>query len=171
MRVTFLMKGILVSTTYQNINVSLSRPSWPWSSIWSLQDHQKSQWGELLRFSSWVVLFFSSLLFMPHLLSRGPFLMLTITIFLSWDPSYSPYAPANPYTVPSIIAGQGILFAYRFLFMDNYSSSQFSCISCVLLLFILFSMMFHDVLFLLSGTFYLIPPCSFTYSADLFWSI
>ena len=116
------------------------------------------------------MLFFSSLLFVPHLLSWGPFLMLTITIFLSWDPSHSPYVPSNPYAVPSIIAGQGILFAYRFLVMDDYSSSRFSRIGCVLLLFILFSMIFHDVLFLLSRTFYLVPPCSFAYSADLFWS-
>ena len=77
----------------------------------------------LLQFSSWVMLFSSSLLFMPHLLSRGPFLMLTITIFLSWDPLHSPYMLSNPYTIPSIIARQGILFAYLFLVMDNYSSS------------------------------------------------
>ena len=125
----------------------------------------------LLQFSSWVVLFFSSLLFMLRLLSQGPFLLLTITIFLSWDPSYSPYALSNPYAVPSIIAGQGILFAYLFLVMGDYSSSQFSCISCILLLLILFSMIFHDVLFLLSRMFYLVLPCSFAYSADLFWSI
>ena len=97
--------------------------------------------------------------------------MLTITIFLFWDPSHSPYMLSNPYAVPSIIAGQGILFAYLFLVMDNYSSSQFSCISCVLLLLILLSMIFHDILFLLSGMFYLVPPYSFAYSADLFWSI
>ena len=127
--------------------------------------------GVMLQFSSWVALFFSSLLFMSCLLSWGPFLMLTITIFLSWDPSHSLYALSNPYTVPSIIARQGILFAYLFLVMDDYSSSQFSCIGCILLLLILFSMIFHDVLFLLSGTFYLVPPCSFAYSADLFWSI
>ena len=125
----------------------------------------------MLQFSFWVALFPSSLLFVPHLLSQGPFPMLTITIFLSWDPSHSPYALYNPYAIPSIIARQGILFAYLFLVMDDYSSSQFSCIGCVLLLLILFSMIFHDILFLLSGTFYLIPPCSFAYSADLFWSI
>ena len=133
-------------------------------------NRRQAHWAQwlLLRFSSWVVLFSSSLLFMPRLLSWGPFLMLTITTFLSWDPSHSPYVLSNPYTVPSIIARQGILFAYLFLVMDNYSSSQFSCIGCVLLLLILLSMMFHDILFLLSGTFYLVLPYSFTYSADLF---
>ena len=129
------------------------------------------QCPRLLRFSFWVVLFFSSLLFVPCLLSWSPFLMLTITIFLSWNPSHSLYVLSNPYAVPSIITRQGILFAYLFLVMDDYSSSWFSCISCVLLLLILFSMIFHDVLFLLSGTFYLVPPCTFAYSADLFWSI
>ena len=125
----------------------------------------------VLWFSSWAVLFSSSRPFMPHLLSQGPFLMLIITIFLSWDPLHSPYVPSNPYAVPCITTRQGIPFAYRFLVMDTYSSSQFSCISCISLLLILFSMTFHDILFLLSGTFYLVPPCSFAYSADLFWSI
>ena len=64
----------------------------------------------MLWFSSWEVLFSSSLLFMLHLLSQGPFLMLTITIFLSWDPSHSPHMLSNPYTISSIITGQGILF-------------------------------------------------------------
>ena len=127
--------------------------------------------GQVLQFSSWVVLFFSSLLSVPHLLSRSPFLMLTITIFLSWDPSHSPYTRSNPYTIPSIIARQGILFAYLFLVMDNYSSSRFSHISCILLLLILLSMIFHNILFLLSRMFYLVLPYSFAYSADLFWSI
>ena len=122
----------------------------------------------VLRFSFWVVLFSSFLLFVPCLLSQGPFLMLTITIFLSWDPSHSPYMLSNPYAVPSIIAGQGILFAYLFLVMDNYSSSRFSCIGCIFLLLIPLSMIFHDILFLLSRTFYLVPPYSFAYSADLF---
>ena len=54
------------------------------------------EWWMMLRFSSWVVLFFSSLLFVPHLLSWGPFLMLTITTFLSWDPSHSPYKLSKP---------------------------------------------------------------------------
>ena len=54
----------------------------------------------LLQFSSWVVLFSSSLPFVPHLLSQGPFPMLTIIIFLSWDPSHLPYVPSNPYTIP-----------------------------------------------------------------------
>ena len=127
--------------------------------------------GIMLRFSSWVALFFSFPPFMPRLLSQGPFLMLTITIFLSWDPLHSLCAPSNPYAIPCITTGQGIFFAYHFLVMYNDSSSRFSHIGCVLLLLILFSIIFHDVLFLLSGTFYLIPPCSFAYSADLFWSI
>ena len=122
------------------------------------------------------ILFLGSALFlisfsMPRLLFQGPFLMLTITISFSWDPSHSPCTLSNPYAVPNIIARQGILFAYLFLVMDNYSSSQFSHIGCILLLLILLSMIFHDILFLLSGTFYLVPPCSFAYSADLFWSI
>ena len=125
----------------------------------------------LLQFSSWVALFSSSLLFMPHLLSQGPFLMLTITIFLSWDPLHSLYMLSNPYTVPSIITGQGILFAYLFLVMDDYSSGWFSHIGCIFPLLILLSMIFHDILFLLSRTFYLVLPRSFAYSADLFWSI
>ena len=119
----------------------------------------------MLRFSSWIVLFFSSPLFMPCLLSRGPLLILTITIFLSWDPSHSPYALSNPYAVPCITTGQGILFAYLFLVMDNYSSSRFSRISCILLLLILFSMTFHDVLFLLSRSLLeYISPHTCTYS-------
>ena len=127
--------------------------------------------GVMLQFSSLAVLFSLFLLFMPHLLSQGPFLTPIITIFLSWDPSHSPYVPSNPYAVPCITTRQGIPFAYHFLVMDTYSSSQFSCIGCIPLLLILFSMTFHDILFLLSGTFYLVPPCSFAYSADLFWSI
>ena len=125
----------------------------------------------LLQFSSLAVLFSSSHPFMPHLLSWGPFLMLIITIFLSWDPLHSPYAPSSPYTISCITAGQGIPFAYRFLVMDTYFSSWFSHIGCVPFLLILFSMIFHDILFLLSGMFYLVPQHSFTYSADLFLSI
>ena len=117
--------------------------------------------GVMLQFFSWVVLFSLFFLFVPHLLSWGPFLMLIITIFLSWDPSLSPYMPSNPYAIPCITARQGILFAYLFLVMDTYSSSQFSHISCVLLLLILFSMIFRDVLFLLSGIFYLVLQYSF----------
>ena len=124
--------------------------------------------GVMLRFSSWAALFSLSHPFMPHLLFQGPFPMLIITIFLSWDPLHSPYTPSNPYAIPCITTRQGISFAYHFLVMDTYSFSQFSCIGCVPLLLILFSMTFHDILFLLSGTFYLVPPCSFTYSADLF---
>ena len=127
--------------------------------------------GVMLRFSCWVVLFSLSLLFVLCLLSRDPFVTLTITIFLSWDPSHSLYAPFNPYTVPCTTTGQEVLFAYLFLVVDDYSSSQFSHICCILLLLILLSMMFHNLLFLLSGMFYLILPCSFAYSADLFWSI
>ena len=126
---------------------------------------------DVLRFSSWVALFSSSLLFVLRLLSRDPFVMLTIIISLSWDPSHSPYAPFNPYTIPCITTRQGVLFAYLFLVMDNYSFSQSSHICCVLLLLILLSITFHDLPFLLSGTFYLVPSCSFAYSADLLSSI
>ena len=61
----------------------------------------------VLRFSSWVVLFSSSPLFVLHLLSQDPSVMLTITISSSWDPSHSLYAPFNPYAVPCITTGQG----------------------------------------------------------------
>ena len=126
----------------------------------------------VLRFSSWVALFSSSLLSVPRLLSQGPFLMLTITIFLSWDLSHSLYALSNPYAVPSIIARQGILFAYLFLVMDDYSSSRFSCIGCVLLLLILLSMIFHDILFLLSRSLLeYISPHTCTYSTLLICAI
>ena len=125
----------------------------------------------ILWFSSWVVLFSSSLPFMPHLLSWGPFPMLTIIIFLLWDPSHSLYTPSNPYAVPYTTTGQGTLFTYLFLVMDNYSFSRFSHICCMLLLLILLSMTFHDIPFLLSRTFYLVPLCSFAYSADLLLSI
>ena len=126
--------------------------------------------GVMLQFSSWVALFSSSLLFMLHLLSWDPFVMLTITISLSWDPSHSLYAPFNPYTIPCITTRQRIL-TYLFLVMDDYSFSQFSHICCMLLLLILLSITFHDLPFLLSGTFYLVPSCSFTYLADLLSSI
>ena len=127
--------------------------------------------GVMLRFSSWAALFSSFLLFVPHLLSQGPFLTPIITIFLSWDLSHSPYMPSNPYTVPCITAGQGIFFASLFLVMDTYFSSRFSHISYVLLLLIFFSTIFHDFLLLLSRTFYLVLQHSFTYSAGLFLSI
>ena len=133
-------------------------------------DIDKEKW-RVLRFSSWAVLFSSFLLFMPHLLSRGPFLTPIITIFLSWDPSHSPYVPSNPYAIPYITARQGILFVSLFLVMDTYSFSRFSRIGCILLLLILFSMIFHDILFLLSRTFYLVPQYYFAYSADLSLSI
>ena len=71
--------------------------------------------SRVLWFSSWAVLFSSSCPFVPHLLSWGPFLMLIITIFLSWDPLHSPYAPSNPYTVPCITTGQGISFCLSLL--------------------------------------------------------
>ena len=131
------------------------------------------------------MLFSSSLPFVPHLLSWGPFPMLTIIIFLSSNPSHSPYTPSNPYAVPYTTTRQGTLFAYLFLVMDDYSFSQFSCICCMPLLLILLSMTFHDLPFLLillsmafhdlpfllSGTFYLVPSCSFAYSADLLSSM
>ena len=117
------------------------------------------------------MLFSSSLLFMLHLLSWDPFVMLTITTSLSWDPLLSPYAPFNPYTVPCTTTRQGVLFTYLFLVMDDYSFSRFSHICCVFLLLILLSITFHDLPFLLSGTFYSVPSCSFTYSADPLSSI
>ena len=132
---------------------------WTWSS------------SMVLQFASWAALFSSSLLFLPCLLSQGPFPMLTITIFLSWDPSHSPYMPSNPYAVPYTTTRQGTLFAYLFLVMDNYSFSRFSHICCMLLLLILLSMAFHDLPFLLSRMFYLVPSYSFAYSADLLSSI
>ena len=125
----------------------------------------------LLQFYSWVVLFSLSLLFVLCLLFWDPFVMLTITISLSCDPSHSPYAPFNPYTVPCITTGQGVFFVYLFLVMDDYSFSRFSRICCVLLLLILLSITFRGLPFLLSGTFYLVPSCSFAYSADLLSSI
>ena len=127
--------------------------------------------GVMLQFSSWVALFSSSLLFMLHLLSWDPFVMLTIAIFLSWDPSHSPYVPFNPYIIPCTTTGQGVLFAYLFLVMDDYSFSRFSHICCIFLLLILLSITFHDLPFLLSKTFYLVPSCSFAYSADPLSSI
>ena len=58
----------------------------------------------VLWFSSWAALLSSFFLFVPHLLSQGPFLMPIITIFLFWDPSHSLYVPSNPYTIPYITA-------------------------------------------------------------------
>ena len=115
---------------------------WTWSFLGLRMVQSMKYW--LLQFSSWIALFSSSLLFVPHLLSQGPFPMLTIIIFLSWDPSHSPYALSNPYTIPYTTTGQGTLFAYLFLVMDDYSFSRFSCICCMLLLLILFSMTFHS---------------------------
>ena len=69
----------------------------------------------LLRFSSWAALFFLSRPFVPHLLSWSPFLMLIITIFLSWDPLHSLYKPSNPYAIPCITTGQGISFCLLLL--------------------------------------------------------
>ena len=111
--------------------------------------------GVILPFSSWAVLFSSFLI--PCLPSQGPFLTPIITIFLSWNLSHSPYALSNPYAIPCITTRQGIFSASLFLVMDAYSSSQFSHISYILLLLIFFSMIFHDFLLLLSGTFYLVP--------------
>ena len=124
------------------------------------------------------ILFLGSALFLISsfratvcLLSQDPFVTLTITISLSWVPSHSLYTPFNPYTIPCITTRQGVLFAYLFLVMDNYSFSRFSHICCVFLLLILLSITFHDLPFLLSGMFYLVPSCSFAYSADLLLSI
>ena len=63
----------------------------------------------MLRFSSWVVLFSSSLLFVLCLLSRDPFVMLTITISLSWDPLHSPYAPLTPMPFLALLPDRGAL--------------------------------------------------------------
>ena len=41
--------------------------------------------------------------------------MLITTIFLSWDPSLSPYVPSNPYAIPCITAGQGDTLCLSFL--------------------------------------------------------
>ena len=125
----------------------------------------------LLQFSSLTVLFSLYLLFMPHLPSWGPSLTSIITIFLSWDLSCSMYVPSNSYTVHCITTGQGISFLSLLLVMDTYSSSRFSHINYVFLLLIFPSLMFHDLLPLLSRTFYLVPYCFFTYSAYLFQSI
>ena len=127
--------------------------------------------GVMLQFSSWAVLFSLFLHFVLHLPSWGPFPMPIITIFLSWDLSHSPYTPSDPYAIPCITTRQGMFFTSLFLVMDAYSSSQFSRISYVFLLLIFLSMIFHDVLLLLSGTFYLVLQYSSTYSADLFLSI
>ena len=70
----------------------------------------KWSWAQRARvvlwFSSWVALFSSFLPFMPRPLSQGPFPMLTITIFLSWDPLHSPYWPSNPYAIPYTTTGR-----------------------------------------------------------------
>ena len=127
--------------------------------------------GVMLQFSSWAALFSSSCPFVPHLLSQGPFLMLIITISLSGTPYIHHMCPLTPTLFLALLPDREYPFAYHFLVTDTYSSSQFSRIGCIPLLLILFSMTFHDILFLLSGTFYLVPLCSFAYSADLFWSI
>ena len=127
--------------------------------------------GVILQFSSWAALFSLFLHFMLHLPSWGPFPMPIITIFLSWDLSHSLYMPSNPYTVPCITTRQGIFFTSLFLVMDAYSSSWFSHISYIFLLLIFLSIIFHNILLLLSRTFYLVLQYSFTYSADLFLSI
>ena len=79
--------------------------------------------------------------------------------------------PLTPMLFLALLLDREYPYAYRFLVMDTYSSSRFSRIGCVPLLLILFSMTFHDILFLLSGMFYLVLLCSLAYSADLFWSI
>ena len=146
-RVINLSKHLIQS--FWNCSRNLAIPSTPNSLPFSSQIQQK-----LLRFYSWVTLFSLSPLFMLHLLSWDPFVMLTITTSLSWDPLLSPYTPFNPYAVPCTTTGQGVLFTYLFLVMDDYSFSQFSCICCVFLLLILLSITFHDLPFLLSRTFY-----------------
>ena len=118
------------------------------------------------------MLFSLSLLFVLCLLSWDPFVTLTITTSLSWDPLHSLYMPFNPYTVPCITIGQGVLFVYLFLVMDDYSFSQFSPICCVFLLLILLSITFHDLPFLLSRSpLEYISPHLCTYSTLLICTI
>ena len=106
----------------------------------------------------------------PHLVlscyisfPRIPFLCLPSLSSYSGTPHIHCTCPLTPMLFLALLPDRGIPFAYHFLVMDAYSSSQFSHISCVLLLLILFSMTFHDILFLLSGMFYLVLPCSFAY--------
>ena len=100
-----------------------------------------------------------------------PFLCLSSLSSYPGTPHIYHTHPLTPMLFLALLPDRGIPFAYCFLVMGTYSSSRFSRIGCILLLLILFSMTFHDILFLLSGTFYLVPPCSFAYSAYLFWSI
>ena len=95
------------------------------------------------------MLFSLYLHFVPCLPSQDPSLMPIITIFLSWDPSCSPYMPSNPYAILHITTGQGIFFLSLLLVMDAYSSSWFSRIDYIFLLLIFSSLMFHDLLPLL----------------------
>ena len=110
----------------------------------------------VLQFSFSPALFFLYLHFVPHLPSQDPSLIPIITIFLSWDPSRSPYVPSNPYAVLHITTGQGIFFLSLLLVMDAYSSSQFSHINYIFLLLIFPSLMFHDLQPSLSKTFYFV---------------
>ena len=133
-------------------------------------------WKLIFRREVVTILFLGSTLFLvSSFRATSPFLRsLSYAyhhIFLSWDLSHSPYMSSNPYAIPCITTGQGIFFTSLFLVMDAYSSSQFSRISYMFLLLIFLSMIFHDVLLLLSRTFYLVLQYSFTYSADLFLSI
>ena len=115
-------------------------------------------WADsMLRFSSSAALFSLYLHFIPHLPFWDPFFMPITTIFLSWDPSHLPYTPSNPYAVHYITTRQGIFFLSLLLVMDAYSSSQFSHIDYISLLLIFPSLMFHDLLPLLSRMFYFVP--------------
>ena len=100
-------------TTQRWANALLANMARQHTNLLVLFVSQTIQW--LLQFSSWVALFSLSLLFIPRLLSWGPFLMLTITIFLSWDPLCSPYVPSNPYTIPCITTRQRISFCLLLL--------------------------------------------------------
>ena len=102
---------------------------------------------------------------------RVPFLCLSSLSSYPGTPYIHCTRPLTPTPFLALLLDREYPYAYHFLVMDTYSSSQFSRIGCILLLLILFSITFHDILFLLSGTFYLILLCSLAYSADLFWSI
>ena len=100
----------------------------------------------------------------PHLVlschvsfPRVPFLCLSSLSSYPGTPYIHCTRPLTPTPFLALLPDRGYSFAYHFLVMDTYSSSWFSRISCVPLLLILFSMTFHDIPFLLSRTFYLVP--------------
>ena len=115
---------------------------------------------------------FPHLILSCHISFPGvPFLCLSSLSSYPGTPYIHCTCPLTPTPFLALLLNREYPFAYHFLVMNTYSSSQFSCIGCIPLLLIHFSMIFYDILFLLSGMFYLVPLYSFTYSADLFWSI